>query len=273
MVLFDELQNLMIKYRFRPNKKNAQHFVTSSALVEKLVRLAELKKEDVVLEIGPGTGFLTKELLKKSKVVGFELDEKLCRLLEQELPKKGLQLFQEDFLKAKLPKFNKVVSLPPYSQSSPIIYKLLVHDFELAVLVFQKEFVEKLLAFPGFDDYSPVSILTQYFFECKNAGTVSSACFYPKPKGESSVVVLKAREQAKEIKNREQFVLFIKTVFRFRNKNLRNALDKSRQFLLSSMKLDEPTFKQRQSALEKLDEKVKFLEVEDFVEIFNAISQ
>ena len=272
MDLFDKLQNLMIKYRFRPNKKKAQHFVVNSGLVEKLVELAELKKDDCVLEIGPGTGFLTRALLKKCPVFAFELDEKLASLLEQELPKKNLKLFREDFLKAKLPKFTKVVSLPPYSQSAGIIYRLLEQDFELAVLVFQKEFVEKLTALPGFDEYSAITVLVQHFFESRFAGRVSSTSFYPKPKGESAIVVMKARKSAKGVGDKALFTVFVKTVFRFRNKNLKNALDKGKQFLLPKMGLGENAFWERCKGLKKLDEKVKLLSVEDFVEAFEAIA-
>ncbi len=271
MTLFNELQNLMIKYRFRPKRKLSQNFVVNEALVQKLVELADLKKSDNVLEIGPGTGFLSRELLKHCPVVAVEFDKILCGLLEQELNQKQLTLICNDFLKAKLPKFNKVVSLPPYSQSSLIMLKMFLLDFNLAVLVFQKEFTEKLLAQPGFDQYSAVSVLTQYAFDLEPGKIVSPACFFPRPKEESRVILLKSKKLSPAVSDREGFALFVKTIFRFRNKNLKNALEKSRQFLLPSFKVSEQEFEKRSASLPISEEKVCFLEVEDFAEAFNQL--
>jgi len=269
MTLFNELQNLMIKYRFRPNKKIAQHFLTNDSLVEKLVVLADLSEKDTVLEIGPGTGFLTRALLEKCKVVAVEIDEDLCDLLEQELPKEKLNLICEDFLKAELPSFNKVVSLPPYFQSAAIIYKLLEHDFDLGVLVFQREFAEKLVSIPGFENYCALTVLVQYAFETEIVQTVSPSSFFPKPNGESAVVVLKGNKQFGEVKNQKAFAVFAKNVFRFRNKNLANALDKSKQFILPSLNISKEEFDKKVVSLDMLNEKVGLIPVEGFVQAFN----
>jgi len=272
MGLFNELQNQMIKFRFRANKKFAQHFMVNEKILEKLVELAELKKSDSVLEIGAGTGFLTRELLKHSRVVAVELDEILCRVLEEELPKKNLKLICGDFLKAEIPKFNKVVSLPPYSQSAAIVYKLLERDFELGVIVFQKEFAEKLVAMPGFEEYCALSVLTQFSFEASLVKNVSSGCFFPKPKDESSIVLLKAHSDFDEVKDKALFAFFLKTLFRFKNKNLKNALAKSRQFLLPKLGLEKGAFDKKIASLPYLDEKINLLPVEAFVETFNTLA-
>jgi len=273
MGLFDELQGLMIKYRFRPNKKIAQHFAIDQALLETLVKLADLNKEDVVLEIGAGTGFLTRELLKECKVVAVELDERLCRLLSNELPKENLSLIEGDFLDVELPFFSKVVSLPPYCKSAEIVFRLLRHDFGLGVLVFQKEFAEKLVAWPGLREYCALSVLTQYFFSAEIVQVVPSKSFFPVPKEESRIVALKRHKRFQPIKDPALFELFVKTVFRFRNKNLGNALQKSRQFLLQKMKLSEKEFGKRASSLPLLEEKVNLVSVQDFVRIFNKIAE
>ncbi len=272
MSLFNELQNLMVKYRFRANRKLSQNFAINEQLIEKIVELADLKESDTVLEIGAGTGFLTRVLLKKSKVVAVEKDNGLCALLEEELSKKNLALVCGDFLKAKLPKYNKVVSLPPYSQSSAIIYKLLENPFELGVLVFQKEFAEKLVAWPGFDEYCALTVLTQCYFDPKIVQTVSSGLFFPKPKSESVIIVLKQCSEPPKIKDKKKFVLFVKTLFRFRNKNLANALNKSRQFLLPSFGISAEKFNKRVASIELSEEKVDLLPVEYFVEIFNELA-
>ncbi|MFA4856124.1 MAG: 16S rRNA (adenine(1518)-N(6)/adenine(1519)-N(6))-dimethyltransferase RsmA [archaeon] len=271
MTLFNELQDLMIKYRFRANRKLAQHFVVDQALLDELAALAGLKESDTVLEIGPGTGFLTRELLKKCRVFAVEKDESLCRLLEKEMPKKNFSLARGDFLEVPLPEFNKVVSLPPYSRSADIVHRLLQHGFDLAVLVFQKEFAEKLVAIPGFNEYCALTVLAQQSFDASIARTVSASSFFPKPKGESAIIVLRARKKPIAVKDKQLFTLFVKTLFRFRNKNLGNALQKSRQFLLPSLKLSKAEFGKRVSKLKNLEEKVDLLPVNDIAEAFNCL--
>ena len=108
MNLFNELQNLMAKYRFRANRKLSQNFVINEHLIEKIVELADLKASDTVLEIGAGTGFLTKALLKKSKVIAVEKDKGLCKVLEEELSQKNLTLILGDFLKETISKYMRV---------------------------------------------------------------------------------------------------------------------------------------------------------------------
>src|SRR3989344_4974741 len=165
MTLFNELQQLMVDHRFRPNKKMAQHFVVDELFLQKMVEEANLKKKDVVLEIGSGTGFLSQEILKHCKVVGVELSIDLGEVLEKKFSgQKNFTLIRGNFLSAKLPKFNKVVSLPPYHISGEIMNRLFREKFDLAVLVFQREFCEKLFAQPGFKEYSYLTVLTDYIF-------------------------------------------------------------------------------------------------------------
>ena len=272
MDFFNELQGLMIRYRFRPRKKLAQHFVVNEALVKRLVGLAELKQDDTVLEIGAGTGFLTRELLKSCKVVAVEMDEKLCQLLAKELASEGLNLVCADFLKAELPKFNKVVSLPPYSHCGEIVYRLLENDFELGVLVFQREFAEKLVALPGFKEYCALSVVVQYAFEPVLVQSVSPGFFFPRPKGDSCIVLLRANKRFGSVTSMELFPFFVKSIFRFQNKNLKNALEKSRQFLLPRLNVSSETFDKRLHSLPLPGKKVNLLEVAEFVEVFNRIA-
>ena len=125
MSLFVELNNLMARYRFRPKKKLGQHFIINELVLQKLIDAAELEETDKVLEIGAGTGFLTKELCKYCKVFAVEVDETLCEVLENELKDTNIEILCGDFLKIKLPDFNKVVSIPPYHISKKIMFKLL----------------------------------------------------------------------------------------------------------------------------------------------------
>ncbi|MEM2948758.1 MAG: SLC13 family permease, partial [Candidatus Anstonellales archaeon] len=162
---------------------------------------------DFVLEIGAGTGFLTREIQKKAKVIAFELDKDLFELLSKKLPKKNLSLFNENFLKAKnIPSFNKIVCAPPYHISSDIMHNLLFKKFDKAVLLFQKEFCEKLLSKPGFKDYCSLSVLTQYFCDARIVEhSISPNSFYPKPTAFSALIVLDSKKRFGLVKNEKLF--------------------------------------------------------------------
>ena len=272
MTLFTELQNLMIRYRFRPNRKRGQHFMLKEPVLEKIVQLAELSSTDTVLEIGAGTGFLTRLLQQRCRVIAVELDERLCTLLKAELPEKNLQLLCGDFLKTELPQFNKVVSLPPYARSAAVMYKLFEHEFDSAVLVFQREFAAKLAALPGFEEYNALSVLTQYGFDVKTEQRIEPGCFFPRPVGESCIVKMVKTLRHGQAKDKSAFSLFVKSVFRYKNKNLRNALLKSWLFIKKDLELEEKEFKERAEALGMRDVKVNLVSVKEFVEIFNQLS-
>lgn len=273
MDLFTELNNLMIKYSFKPNKKMAQNFIIDKELIDLIVFHADLSPKDVVLEIGPGTGFLTREIQKKCSVVAVELDSTLCELLRNELEKKNLTVIEGDFLSVELPKYNKIVALPPYTISSNTVYKIIEREFDLAVLVFQKEFVGKLVAEPGFMEYGCISVLMQYYCEPKILiETISSNSFYPKPNSLSSLIKLKYNKRFGEVKNEKEFKLFLKSIFRFKKKNLSNAMLKAFPFFERELKINERKFKNKVNKLELKGEKVNLLSVKDFIDLFNNIS-
>lgn len=268
--LFPELTGLMAKYSFAPKKNNAQHFVIDESLIEKIVKEARLQENETVLEIGAGTGFLTRELQKHCKVIAIESDETLFGLLENELEKKNLELVHADFLQHKLPEFTKIVSLPPYNISKKIMNRLFRLKFDSALLVFQKEFVQKLTALPGFWEYNAMSVLTQYYFEPSIVCRVSKNSFYPKPKPESVLLKLKSGKRFGEAKNEGYFQQFVKNVFRFGNKNLRKALLLSQPFLTEIIP-DKKSFEKNIEALELGEKKVNLIEVKEFVKVFNKL--
>ena len=272
MDLFAELNQLMVNYRFKPNKKLAQNFVIDKNLIDLIVFHSELKQSDAVLEIGSGTGFLTRELQKKCKVIAVEMDDTLAELLDKELDKKNLIVIHEGFLKAELPKFNKVAALPPYTISSGTVYKLLQKKFDLAILVFQKEFCNKLTAEPGFMEYRAISVLTQYYCEPKILiRNISPESFYPKPNSFSSLIKLTYNKRFGTVKNEQLFELFIKSIFRFKKKNLSNSLLKAYPFIKGELKIDEKEFKDRVNKLELRDEKLILVPVAQFVDVFNRL--
>jgi len=271
MTLFSELQQLMVTYRFRPKKKLAQHFIINEELIQRMVKEADLKAKDRVLEIGPGVGFLTQFLLEKSKVIGVELDEEMNEILEKRFSKnKNFKLLKGNFLGTKLPKFNKIVSFPPYHISGGILVKLFKEKFDLALIVFQREFCEKLLAKPGFKEYSYLSVLSDYLYEKEIViHNISSNSFYPKPEGYSSLLKLTRKKNVKGIKDFEKFALFIKNLFRYKNKDLSNSLKNCLKEI--DFKVDYGKALQIIQEAELDGVKTYLLSTEDFLLIFKKI--
>ncbi len=275
MSLFDELQQLMVEYGFRPEHRFSQHFVIDERLIAKMVECAELGSKDTVLEIGSGTGFLTEALLEHCKVIGIEYDPVLARVLQEEFDaNKNFFLVEGDFLGIEKPEFSKVVAFPPYSISSEIMLKLFAFGFEKAVLVFQREFVEKLVAEPGFLEYNYISALCRVSYDPEVViHNISPRSFYPKPEAYSSLVVLDAKKRQPKIKDYGGFVFFVKSVFRFRNKNLSNAMKSCRAEFESKLKITE---KKTAKALEETGlagKKVYLLEPEEMLVLFTRISR
>lgn len=259
----------MVKYRFRPNKKLGQNFIVNQRIIKKMVNSAELTQKDRVLEIGSGTGFLTRKLLEKSRVIAVEKDEKLCELLEKELPQENLELVCGDYLREKIPEYNKVVSFPPYFISKKTIQKILKEKPSLGVLVFQREFAEKLRAFPGFLNYIDLSVLIQYYYRIDFVARVKAKNFFPKPRSDSQIIKLQKLHRQKKAVNEEGFACFVKQLFRHKNKNLSNALSDSQKFL-KNVNLQK-NYIEKAKYLDLGSEKVMLSSVEDLVNVFNSL--
>lgn len=272
MSLLTELQQLMSEYRFRPRKSLGQNFLIDEHLVSKMVDAAELKKSDVVLEIGCGTGFLTEKLLEKCRVAGFEKDDVLAGILAKRFAgNKGFGLMHADVLSAKLPKFGKVVSLPPYSISTELMLRLFEAAPKRIVMVFQREFSERLTAKPGFWEYNYLSALSGLLYDSEIIiRNIPPQAFFPKPESYSSMVVMEAKKSGIPGRNFRAFVSFLKDIFRYQNKNLRNALR-------NSMKNGKVRFRSHVSdellSMPAMSEKVIALSGEDLAEIFSLLSR
>ncbi len=273
MSLFDELQQLMVEYRFRPEQKFSQHFVIDERLIAKMLEEAQLTEKDRVLEIGSGTGFLTEALLEHCKVVGVENDSMLATVLRGQFPdNKNFTFIEGDFLAVEKPRFNKVVALPPYAISTEIMLRLFGFGFGKAVLVFQREFVGKLVAEPGFFEYNYLSVLSRIFYDAKvPIYNISPKSFYPKPEAYSSLVALTAKKKQPKVKDFAKFVVFLKNVFRFRNKNISNALESCRKELAQKLGADEKKVQKALEGEELAGKKVYLIEPEEFLELFNKL--
>lgn len=272
--LLSSLQEMMVRHRFWPNQKLSQNFVVNEGLLDKIVDAAELKKSDSVTEVGCGTGFLTQRLLSRSKVIGYELDMALAELLEKRFGNnQDFRLVRGDFMASKKALSAKVVSLPPYGISTGLMLRLFGSKARRAVLVFQREFTEKLVSEPGYGNYNYLSALTRIFFEPKILiHNIRPECFYPKPEAQSSLIVLQARKKKPEIKDAGRFIRFLKHLFRFKNKNLSNALRNLDRGMGKDSGI-KAKWKELLSDTGFLEQRVAMIEPEDFAVIFSRISR
>ena len=176
--------------------------------------------------VGAGFGFLTQLLSRKcKKVIAVEVDPQLVGFLSKHLSSlQNVDLIEGDILKVALPDFNKVVSAPPYSISSPLLFRLLETDFDSAFLILQKEFAERLAASVGSKDYGRLTVSIYYRADVELLDYVPRKMFYPPPDVDSMIVSLKPRAPPFHVDDEETFFEVVRTLFTQRNKKVRNAL-------------------------------------------------
>lgn len=210
-------------------KKLGQNFLIDKKVAEREVFYSKISADDVVLEIGPGKGILTKLLAEKArKVISIEIDEKLINYLRKIVPN-NVKLIHGDALNIdynNLPKFNKIVANLPFQISSPITFKFLEYKFDLAVLIYQKEFGDRIIAKAGSKNYSRLSVTIYYRAKCELLETISKDCFKPKPKVDSCMIKIIPRKKPpfKLIDEKKYFDL-VKKLFIHRRKKIKNALN------------------------------------------------
>ncbi|TXT56511.1 MAG: putative ribosomal RNA small subunit methyltransferase A [Candidatus Thorarchaeota archaeon] len=222
-----EVLSLLQKYSVIPDKKRGQNFLKDRYIASKIVDAARISKNDRVLEIGGGLGVLSQWLARDSpKLYIIEIESGLVRMLRDVFSdQENVNIIEGDALKVEFPKVNKVVANLPYSISSEITFRILQEiDLDLAVLMYQKEFAERLVAEPGSREYSRLSVDFQYFAYAEKVMDVPSYAFYPEPSVESTVVKIRMRKTGVFAKNEEVFFKFIRGVYSYPNKQLRKAL-------------------------------------------------
>lgn len=212
-----------------PNKELGQHWLTDRIVLADIADAADIKPDDTVLEIGPGLGTLTSELLRRAKqVIAVEFDRNLAAKLPGQFPGTQLQVINEDILSFNLdslPKNYVVVANVPYYITSKIVHKLMTAENKprIAVLLVQKEVAQRIAARPG--DMSILAISAQVYAEARLGSEVPREFFTPPPKVDSQVVVLETRATPLVAPHQEkQFFRVIKAGYSAKRKKLRSSL-------------------------------------------------
>ena len=182
-------------YNFSFDKSFGQHILKNPKVVEQIVEKSGIKPTDIILEIGPGTGNLTVQLLERGKkIIAMEIDPRMIAEVSKRVNKLGYShkfgLIQGDAIKTDMPFFDICIANTPYQISSPLVFKLLQHRpmFRCAVLMFQREFAQRLIAKPGSNMYCRLSVNVQLLARVDHLIKVGRNSFKPPPKVESSVV-------------------------------------------------------------------------------------
>ena len=208
----------------RLKKSLGQHFLHDTNMLAKEARLLEPQGK-TVLEIGPGDGRLTEQLLLAgaSRIIAVEKDSYLVRILEDKFRNRPVHVLHADFLEispARLGKIDKIAGNIPYYISSPIIFKLKEFDFENALLMVQEEFARKMVAQPGTSAYGRLSVTSQLFYYVKYVQKVRRSLFFPAPKVDSAIILL----EKKQVRGTEALEGTIRSIFQHKNRTVRNAL-------------------------------------------------
>ena len=281
--ILEDTQFIMKKYKIKANKSLGQNFLINQNVVDKIVESSQITKNDLVIEIGPGLGTLTKELLEKAgKVICIELDKKMIKILTDRFSLyENFEVIHEDVLRIHLNKIikiekekngfqsAKVVANLPYYITTPIIMKLLEDrlDLESITVMIQKEVADRLIAIPGKKETGAITYTVYYYATAEGVLEVPNDSFIPEPEVTSKVIKLTLRKEPPvQVKSRGVMFKIIKSAFMQRRKTLLNALTNTKVFMSKEEGIE--ILKEL-----KLDENVRAekLTLENFAEITNKI--
>ena len=270
-------------YHFNFQKKFGQNFLIDTHVLDKIIRAAEITKDDFVLEIGPGIGTMTQYLAQAAReVVAVEIDKALIPILQDTLSGfPNAEVIQDDILKVDIAELAaernggrpiKVVANLPYYITTPIIMSLFEHDVPLALVtvMVQKEVAERMQAGPGSKDYGALSLAVQYYADPYIVANVPPNCFMPRPNVGSAVIRL-TRHKVPPVQVEDEKLMFqmIRASFNQRRKTLVNGLNHSPEMTLTK----EQIIKAVEGLGKGAGVRGEALTLEEFAKLSNTIYQ
>jgi 16S rRNA (adenine1518-N6/adenine1519-N6)-dimethyltransferase len=225
----EHLKNLLRQFKLRPKEDLGQNFLISEQVLDEIVQIAQIKKSDTIIEVGPGLGVLTQELVKKSEnVLAVEKDKRFITLLKKYFrSEKNLQILEQDALRFNFENIKgdyKIVANIPYYLTSHLLQVLLAlkHTPTRMVLMVQKEVAERLTATPG--ALSILGISVQIFADVSIEANVPKENFWPKPKVDSCIILIQPKNKFPEIRDQKLFFRILKIAFAGKRKQIHNTL-------------------------------------------------
>ena len=272
-------KDILNRHGIKLNRNLGQNYLIDKNKRDQIIGFGNITKDDVILEIGTGIGTLTIELAKRArKVIAIEQDSKICAILAERLEDEkidNVELINDDALKVDFPPFNKIISNLPYQISSPITFKFLDYDFDLAVLMYQKEFASRMNGKVATKNYSRLSAMLYFKCDVEKLTDVSNESFIPKPQIDSTVVRLTPKENTVTDEDFEIYSKFTKALFQHRNKKIKNALIDSRHIISG---IDKKVLKRRlneiddEEILEYMKKRVVVLTPEEILMISQKLN-
>ena len=280
---FEETKFILKKYGITANKKLGQNFLIDDNVIQGIVKSAQIDSTDLVIEIGPGLGTLTAQLLEKAgKVIAIELDQNMLKILNDRfqlynnfilLNNDILQVDLKKLIKENISGFSKVkvVANLPYYITTPIIMKLLEEklDIESITVMVQKEVADRITAIPGDKLSGAITYSVNYYAHAKKVIFVDKQCFIPSPEVDSEVIKLDIRSiPVVNVNDEELFFRIIKASFMQRRKTLINGLSNSG--IITNKEKIKNIFEKKRIDLGIRGEK---LTIEQFAKLSNLISE
>ncbi len=214
---------MLARLGVRPSRSRGQHFLVDARVAARQIEHAAIRPSEVVLEIGPGLGVLTRALVARAKrVVAIESDRRFAAYLREAVPE--AEIVHGDALETDWPAFDVMVSNLPYQISSPLTFRLLGAPFDRAVLMYQWEFARRMVAAPGTADYSRLSVGVYVRAGCAILERVPRNAFHPQPKVDSALVRLEPRPSPFPIARPEAYDAVVAALFEHRRKTVENGL-------------------------------------------------
>lgn len=275
------ITRILEEYNLRAKKKFGQNFLVDQNILSKITRLANITKQTLVIEIGPGLGSLTEHLLEQAKhVMAYEIDADFIPILQKEFTDKPFTLHHKDFLQTNIDQdindlrlqYDKVIVVAnlPYYITTPIIMKLLEESNNISeyYVMMQLEVARRFTSKPSTKDYNSLSVFMQYKTDSSIIVNVPKTVFIPAPNVDSAVVKIVVKNQTKGKPNNEElFFNLVRKAFSMRRKTLVNNLSQGMDFLKEDIK----------TMLEELgystNVRAEALQVSDFIAIANYLHQ
>lgn len=217
----------------KAKKSLGQNFLKDEQVLSKIASSINTNKDDLIIEIGPGKGALTKYLKKKNTyLLGYEIDTRMKEYLNKYEDEKT-KIIYEDILKTNIEETIKnipfknlyVIANIPYYITTPIIKKVMnLEKLESMSLLVQKEVAQRFSAKPGNKAYGSITVFLNYFFEVNHLFEVKNTCFEPIPKVDSAVILFKKRKEKRKVKQEEKLFKLIEDSFQMKRKTLKNNL-------------------------------------------------